>query len=83
METADWVVGGILSVLSMALGHLYHRTERNSGRITDLTERVAKSEGAIPEILKRIEGKLDAHMDDEDKKLDTLVALVKNGGRHG
>ena len=84
--TAEWIFAAVLTAISAVIGHLYVR-------LSNLRERVARSEGAVPEILTRIEGTLNRHVQDEtvfwndiDGKVDQLVtdvAVLKNGGNDG
>jgi hypothetical protein len=82
----EWIFTAVLAVVAGGVGDLYRRLMHPG-------ERLARSEGAVPEILKRIEGTLNTHVADEQgvlselrtnvQQLVTDVAVMKNGGRNG
>lgn len=82
----EWIFTAVLAVIAGGVGDLYRRLMHHG-------ERLAHSEGSVPEVLKRIEGTLNRHVSTEEHwqrdikgKVDTLVtdvAVLKNGGGHG
>jgi len=82
----EWIFTGVLAVIAGGVGDIYRRLMHHG-------ERLARSEGSVPEVLKRIEGTLNRHVATEERwqrdiagKVDGLVtdvAVLKNGGSNG